>query len=122
MNTNLSIVLSATLITAGIITAGLMNRYTLVRVDEQTLLRLDKLSGTVTPCTFTSSPSPLADLPTTTLPQFSSDMSLAEVRELVAARDQQDTESWNEHELEQATNSTTNETNQTILRCEDGTN
>ena len=122
MNTNLSIVLSAVLITAGIITAALMDRYTLVRVNEQTLLRLDQLSGAVTPCTFTRSPSPLADLPTTTLPPFNSDMSLAEVRDLVAARNQQDTKSWNGSGLEQTTTSAPDEKNQPLFRCEDDTN
>ena len=119
MNTNLSIVLSAALITAGIITASLMDRYMLIRVNEQTLLRLDQLSGEVTPCTFTRSPSPLADLPTTTLPRFNSDMSLAEVRNLVNAREQQDTESRNETGFGQTTTSAPDELNQSMFRCED---
>ena len=122
MNTNLSIVLAAALSTAGIITASLMDRYMLIRVNEQTLLRLDQLSGEVTPCTFTRSLSPLADLPTTTLPRFNSDMSLAEVRNLVNAREQQDTESWNETGLGQTKTSAPDELNQSMFRCEDDTN
>lgn len=122
MNTNLSIVLSATLITIAIITSGLMERYTLLRVDEQTLIRLDQFSGAVTTCSFTRPPSALTDLPTTTLPKFNSDMSLGEVRDLVAAREQQETESWNENGLGQTTISATDETNQPILRCENDTN